>query len=197
MLRSERGAEADYRAERAGGAGKLRMKGSRIRTAGAHASSPGWLARLDVFLDRIPPPVYCANRVAQYVIFYLNHSSGIPVYLQLMQQIRHGVETGALRAGERLPTIRSLAEELVINPNTVVRAYRELEHEGVVELRQGSGAYIGSTVVERGGVMTRAGKLVGTVIERLRALGLSEEEIRRIVESELAVARKKRATETT
>lgn len=124
------------------------------------------------------------------MIFHLNHSSGIPVYLQLMQQIRHGVETGALRAGERLPTIRRLAEELVINPNTVVRAYRELQHEGVVELRQGSGAYVGQTVVERGRVMTKATRLVGSAIERLAALGLSEEEIRRIVENELAVARR-------
>jgi GntR family transcriptional regulator len=129
------------------------------------------------------------------VIFHLNHSSGIPVYLQLMQQIRHGVETGALRAGERLPTIRSLAEELVVNPNTVVRAYRELQHEGIVELRQGSGAYVGRSVVERRQVMSKAGKLIGSAIERLSALGLSEEEIRRIVENELAVARNKGDTE--
>ena len=129
------------------------------------------------------------------MIFHLNHSSGIPVYLQLMQQIRHGVETGALRAGERLPTIRSLAEELVVNPNTVVRAYRELQHEGIVELRQGSGAYVGRSVVERRQIMTKGGKLIGSAIERLTALGLSEEEIRRIVENELAVARKKGDTE--
>ena len=129
------------------------------------------------------------------MIFHLNHSSGVPVYLQLMQQIRHGIETGAVRAGERLPTIRSLAEELVINPNTVVRAYRELQHEGVVELRQGSGAFVGRSVVERRHVMTKAGKLVGSAIERLIALGLSEEEIRRIVENELAVTRKNRDTE--
>jgi len=124
------------------------------------------------------------------MIFHLNHSSGIPVYLQLMQQIRHGVETGALRAGERLPTIRSLAEELVVNPNTVVRAYRELQHEGIVELRQGSGAYIGQSVVERRQIMSKAAKLMGSAIERLSALGLSEDEIRRIVENGLAVARK-------
>ena len=107
-----------------------------------------------------------------------------------MQQIRHGVETGALRAGERLPTIRSLAEELVVNPNTVVRAYRELQHEGIVELRQGSGAYIGQSVVERRQIMSKAAKLMGSAIERLSALGLSEDEIRRIVENGLAVARK-------
>ncbi len=140
--------------------------------------------------------MYCAIRVVQYVIFHLNHSSGIPVYLQLMGQIRHGVETGALRAGERLPTIRSLAEELVINPNTVVRAYRELQHEGVVELRQGSGAFIGRSVVGRRQVMAKAEKLVSSAIERLVALGMSEEEIRRTIESELAAVRKSRDTGT-
>lgn len=113
-----------------------------------------------------------------------------------MGQIRHGVETGALRAGERLPTIRSLAEELVINPNTVVRAYRELQHEGVVELRQGSGAFIGRSVVGRRQVMAKAEKLVSSAIERLVALGMSEEEIRRTIESELAAVRKSRDTGT-
>ena len=59
-----------------------------------------------------------------------NPSSGVPIYLQLMEQVKHGIETGALRPGEQLPGIRPLAEELVINPNTVAKAYRELEHEG-------------------------------------------------------------------
>ena len=71
-----------------------------------------------------------------------NPSSGVPIYLQLMEQIKHGIETGALRAGEQLPGIRPLAEELVINPNTVAKAYRELEHEGVIELRHGAGAFV-------------------------------------------------------
>ena len=69
-------------------------------------------------------------------------SSGVPIYLQLMEQIKHAVETGAIREGEQLPTIRKIAEELTMNPNTVARAYRELEHEGVIEVRHGSGAFI-------------------------------------------------------
>ena len=75
-------------------------------------------------------------------MFRVNPSSGIPLYLQLMEQVKHAVETGALREGDRLPTIRKVAEDLVMNPNTVVRAYRELEHEGVLELKHGSGAFI-------------------------------------------------------
>src|SRR5205807_1085653 len=73
------------------------------------------------------------------MLFRPNPSSGVPIYLQLMEQVKHGIETGALRAGEQLPGIRPLAEELVINPNTVAKAYRELEHEGVIELRHGAG----------------------------------------------------------
>jgi GntR family transcriptional regulator len=69
------------------------------------------------------------------MLFRPNPSLGVPIYLQLMEQVKHAVETGALRPGDQLPGIRPLAEELVINPNTVAKAYRELEHEGVIELR--------------------------------------------------------------
>src|SRR5262249_36800500 len=76
------------------------------------------------------------------MLFRPNPASGVPIYLQLMEQVKHNVETGALRPGDQLPGIRPLAEELVINPNTVAKAYRELEHEGVIELRHGSGAFV-------------------------------------------------------
>ena len=76
------------------------------------------------------------------MLFRPNPSSGVPIYLQLMEQVKHAIETGALRPGEQLPGMRPLAEELVINPNTVAKAYRELEHEGVIELRHGAGAFV-------------------------------------------------------
>ena len=76
------------------------------------------------------------------MLFRPNPSLGVPIYLQLMEQIKHAVETGALAPGDQLPGIRPLAEELVINPNTVAKAYRELEHDGVIELRHGAGAFV-------------------------------------------------------
>src|SRR6266478_2839301 len=76
------------------------------------------------------------------MLFRTNPSLGVPIYLQLMEQVKHAIETGALRPGEQLPGIRPLAEELVINANTVAKAYRELEHEGIIELRQGAGAFV-------------------------------------------------------
>src|SRR4026208_2417395 len=78
------------------------------------------------------------------MLFRPNPSSGVPIYLQRREQGKHGIETGALRPGEQLPGIRPLAEELVINPNTVAKAYRELEHEGVIERSHGAGAFVSS-----------------------------------------------------
>ena len=123
------------------------------------------------------------------MIFRLNPSSGVPVYLQLIEQVKHAVETGALRPGEQLPTLRKLAEDLVVNPNTVVRAYRELQHEGVLELRHGSGAYIRESPTSSARITQKARSLVQSAVERLIATGLTEDEIRRLFENELASVR--------
>jgi GntR family transcriptional regulator len=105
-----------------------------------------------------------------------------------MEQVKHGIETGALRPGEQLPGIRPLAEELVINPNTVAKAYRELEHEGLIELRQGAGAFIaGSARTHKLTDNIRAGQaVVASAVGKLRARGVTDDEIRRLFEAELA-----------
>src|SRR5262245_5580709 len=123
------------------------------------------------------------------IIFHLNHSSGRPIYLQLMDQIKHAIETGALRPGDQLPTMRTLGEELVINPNTVIRAYRDLQHEGVIELRHGSGAFISDAVAGRSKVISKGQAVMQAAIDRLVSLGLTEEEMRRLVENALALER--------
>jgi GntR family transcriptional regulator len=122
------------------------------------------------------------------VIFRTNPSTGVPLYLQLVEQVKHAIETGALRAGDQLPGIRPLAEELVINPNTVAKAYRELEHAGVIELRQGAGAFVSSQAAVGAvtGKARTAQTMVAATIERLRARGVTDDEIRRLFEAELA-----------
>ena len=118
-----------------------------------------------------------------------NPSLGVPIYLQLVQQVKHAIEIGALRPGDQLPSIRPLAEELVINANTVAKAYRELEREGVVELRQGAGAFVAARARARHGDADKfrgAQPVVAEAIEKLRARGLSDDEIRRLIEAELA-----------
>lgn len=121
--------------------------------------------------------------------FRLNPSSGVPLYLQLIEQIKHALETGAIRMGDQLPSVRQMAEDLVINPNTVARAYRELQHEGVIELKHGSGAFIRDAIVPRARLMQKASTVVKSTIDRLESLDLSEDEIRRLVENELATRR--------
>jgi GntR family transcriptional regulator len=123
------------------------------------------------------------------MIIHVNSASGTPIYVQLMEQVKHAIETGALRPGEQLPTLRRLAEELVINPNTVVRAYRELEHEGVVEIRHGSGAFVSKSAAGQTKISRKAQSIMQSAIERLVAAGLTEDAIRRLLENELAQLR--------
>ena len=122
------------------------------------------------------------------MLFRPNPATGVPIYLQLMEQVKHAIETGALRPGEQLPGIRPLAEELVINPNTVARAYRELEHEGVIELRHGAGAFVSASARPKKQTdrLRTAQSVVTAAVERLRATGVTDEEIRRLFEAELA-----------
>ena len=124
------------------------------------------------------------------MIFKLNPALGQPLYLQLIQQIRHAIETGILGDGEGLPAIRTLAQELVVSPNTIVKAYSELEHEGLVELRHGSGAYV--TVrrrfKSRAEIVRSAQARVRKVVENLRQDGFLDEEIHRMLEAELFYA---------
>jgi GntR family transcriptional regulator len=122
------------------------------------------------------------------MLFRTNPSLGVPIYLQLMEQVKHAIETGALRPGDQLPGMRPLAEELVINPNTVAKAYRELEHEGIIELRHGAGAFVAAHAgAKKATDKVRAGQsVVAAAIEKLRARGVTDDEIRRLFEAELA-----------
>ena len=118
------------------------------------------------------------------MFFKPNPSAPAPIYIQLMDQVRHAVEVGALKPGDQLPGIRHLAETLIINPNTVAKAYRELEHEGIIEIRHGSGAFITTTSAAARRVRA-AVPLVNALVEKLQSRGLSEQEIRRLFEAAL------------
>jgi GntR family transcriptional regulator len=121
------------------------------------------------------------------MIFRLSPASGHPLYLQLMEQVRHAVETGVLQDGDLMPGIRTLAEELVISHNTVAKAYMELQHEGLLELRHGSGAYISAprSAKSRTSKLLKAQTKVRNVVEDLRDDGFASDEIRRLFESQL------------
>jgi GntR family transcriptional regulator len=78
--------------------------------------------------------------------FQISSADGLPIYQQIVNQVRHLIAAGRLQSGEELPPIRSLAEQLTINPNTVARAYLELERAGIVTKRHGSGTYVSGGV---------------------------------------------------
>src|ERR1700690_3470217 len=81
--------------------------------------------------------------------FSIDLHSGVPVYRQLIDQVRSGIASGTLNAGDQLPTVRQLAVDLAINPNTVMRAYRELELGGLLETHQGTGTFISEKKPEK------------------------------------------------
>ena len=76
------------------------------------------------------------------VIFTVDPRSGIPIYLQIIEQVKRSVALGLLASGEQLPTVKQLALDLTVNPNTVARAYRDLEHDGVIETASGRGSFV-------------------------------------------------------
>src|ERR1700692_1041660 len=90
--------------------------------------------------------------------FRLDLQSGVPVYRQIIDQVRGGIASGALSIGDQLTTVRQLAVDLSINPNTVVRAYRELELGGLLETHQGTGTFISAQKL-RGGEVERSRQL--------------------------------------
>jgi len=111
--------------------------------------------------------------------FALDLRSGVPVYRQIIDQVTGGMAAGALAAGDQLPTVRQLAVDLEINPNTVIRAYRELEIRGVLETHQGTGTFIGTQKVQRDDAerQRRLSQLAGEFAARAGAAGFTLEEV--------------------
>ena len=114
--------------------------------------------------------------------FRLDGSLGVPPYLQLVHQVRQSLLLGYLRAGDRLPTVKEVAVDLAINPNTVVKAYRQLEHEGLAARRPGQGTFITGTLAAPSAAVSQA--LRGSLEKWFRdaaEAGLSDEAITALI----------------
>jgi GntR family transcriptional regulator len=111
--------------------------------------------------------------------FHLDLHSGVPVYRQVIDQVRGGLASGALVAGDQLPTVRQLAVDLAINPNTVVRAYKELELGGLLETHQGTGTFIGSQKLSLDGAERerQLGQIVADTVSRAGAAGFTIDDL--------------------
>jgi GntR family transcriptional regulator len=85
---------------------------------------------------------------SRVIEFHLDGRTGVSPYLQIVQQVRHALRLGLLRQGEQLPTVKDVVAQLAINPNTVLKAYRELEHDGLVAARPGVGTFVTRTLTD-------------------------------------------------
>ena len=112
-------------------------------------------------------------------MFRVTPQSGEPIYEQLIRQIKHAIVTGAVKQGDQLPTVRELAAKLVINPNTVSRAYRELEREGLVETTAGRGSFVKITPPKlfREERKKRLQPFLQQLIAEARVLNFTDEEL--------------------
>jgi GntR family transcriptional regulator len=111
--------------------------------------------------------------------FRLDLHSGVPVYRQLIDQVRGGIASGSLIAGDQLPTVRQLAVDLAINPNTVARAYRELELGGLLETHQGTGTFISAQKPRRSEAERerQLNQIVSDFIARAGAAGFTVDDL--------------------
>ena len=111
--------------------------------------------------------------------FSIDMHSGVPVYRQLIDQVRSGIASGSLTAVDQLPTVRQLAVDLAINPNTVMRAYRELELGGLLETHQGTGTFIANKKLEKNSAERerQLGQMAGEIAARAGAAGFTLEDL--------------------
>ena len=109
----------------------------------------------------------------------LDLQSGVPVYRQIIDQVRGGIASGVLAVGDQLPTVRQLAVDLAINPNTVAHAYRELELGGLLETHQGTGSFISAQKLRGGGAerQRQLAQIVGECMARAGAAGFTVEDL--------------------
>jgi GntR family transcriptional regulator len=116
-------------------------------------------------------------------VFRFDAGSGVPIYRQLVQQVRRDVMLGRLRPGDQLPSVKEVVVSLSVNPNTVVKAFSELEHQGLVVRRQGVGTFVAAAPSMTS--LPVAPKLLASLarwVDRARQDGLSAEQIRMLLE---------------
>ena len=121
------------------------------------------------------------------MLFHVNPSSGVPIYVQIETQVKNAIAAGALKRDQALPSVRKLAAELGINPNTVARAYQELEGNGVIATVQGGGTYVAKNMPRflKSEKLRRLQPYARQIAIEGIQLGLTEEEIMETVQEEL------------
>lgn len=124
--------------------------------------------------------------MSRVIEFHLDPRSGVSTYLQIVQQVKEALRLGTIDVGDQLPTVREVVADLAINPNTVAKAYRDLEREGLVVARQGRGTFVASTLAR--GSLRHHDELRAELERWLRSAldaGLDEESVRALISATL------------
>lgn len=120
------------------------------------------------------------------VVLTVDPRSGVPIYLQVIEQVKRSVAIGILGAGEQLPTVKQLAIDLTINPNTVAKAYRELERDGVIETAPGRGSFVKSNGVAettKAAANDVARDAIDSAVREAKSIGLAADDVRSLAET--------------
>ena len=127
-----------------------------------------------------------------YINFTLDPANGTPIYRQIIQQIEYAILSGRIKSGDKLPTIRSLAVDLKTNPNTIARAYSELEIRGILETQVGSGTYISEKkpAAEDNSLKRKIHEVIIRFAHELNDLGIEKKDIGKLVETILKEEKK-------
>ena len=121
-------------------------------------------------------------------VFTVDPRSGVPIYLQIIEQIKRSVALGLLAPGEQLPTVKQLALDLTVNPNTVARAYRELERDEVIETAVGRGSFVrsnGAAESVRGAASDITAEALTQAVREAKSIGLSSSQVRVLFQTAL------------
>jgi len=121
-------------------------------------------------------------------VLTVDSRSGVPIYLQIVEQVKRSVALGVLQAGEQLPTVKQLALDLTVNPNTVARAYRDLERDSVIETAPGRGSFVradGALDSARSSAADVARDVIALALREAKAVGLSRSDVRDLIDASL------------
>lgn len=128
------------------------------------------------------------------MLLRIDSTNGVPLYLQIAKEVKHSIAIGSLKPGEQIPSVREIALQITVNPNTVAKAYRELEARGIVETRRGTGTFVSETTVdvteeERQKII---GELIDRAIDEARHLQMNEDEMTRLLMERVQAFKRKR-----
>jgi GntR family transcriptional regulator len=120
------------------------------------------------------------------IVLTVDPRSGVPIYLQVIEQIKRSVAVGVLEPGEQLPTVKALSLDLTINPNTVAKAYRELERDGVIETATGRGSFVksnGPAATSKTAAIDVARGVIAAAVREAKSIGLCADDIRTLTDA--------------